>query len=124
MHDGVVRASLAAATQAGDEPVPVAALGVPEAIPGLAAWVMRQGDVAVASAWSVRHGTDIGIYAVGTAPGWRRRGLATALLEHVLAVAARDGARTATLQSTRMAQGLYESLGFVAEGRYEEWISG
>jgi GNAT superfamily N-acetyltransferase len=75
----------------------------------------------VSSAWSFRHGTDCGIYAAETVPGWRRRGLATALLRHVLGVAEAEGARTATLQSTRMAQGVYESLGFVAAGRYEEW---
>jgi GNAT superfamily N-acetyltransferase len=122
-HDGVMRASLAAATRAGDKPVPVADLGEPEATPGLTAWVMVQGAVAVASAWTFRHGTDCGIYAVGTAPGWRRRRLATTLLQHVLAVAEQAGARTASLQSTRMAQGIYESLGFVAAGRYEEWVS-
>ena len=33
------------------------------------------------------------------------------------------GARTASLQSTRMGQPLYESLGFEPVGRYEEWIS-
>ena len=122
-HDGVVRASLSAAIRAGDEPVPVADLGAPEETPGLTAWVMLQDDAAVASAWTFRHGTDCGVYAVATVPGWRRRGLATGLLQHVLAVAEDDGARTATLQSTRMAVHLYASLGFVAAGRYEEWAS-
>ncbi|TCJ33394.1 GNAT family N-acetyltransferase [Parafrankia sp. BMG5.11] len=122
-HDSVMRASLAAATRAGDEPVPVAELGEPESVPGLTAWVLVRDDFAVASAWSFLHGTDCGIYAVGTVPAWRRRGLATTLLRHILAVAEQDGARTATLQSTRMARSLYESLGFTAEGRYEEWIS-
>ncbi len=121
-HDGVVSASLDAAIRAGDEPVSVADLGEPVTTPGLTAWVLVQGDAAVASAWSFRHGTDCGIYAVGTVPAWRRRGLATALLQHVLAIAEQDGARTATLQSTPMAQGLYESLGFLAVGRYEEWV--
>jgi hypothetical protein len=41
----------------------------------------------------------------------------------VLADAWHKGARTASLQSTRMGQPLYESLGFTAVGRYEEWIS-
>jgi ribosomal protein S18 acetylase RimI-like enzyme len=121
-HDGVLRASVVAAALAGDEPVAVADLGDPETSPGLAAWVLVQDGDAVAGAWSFRHGTDCGIYAVGTAPTWRRRGLATVLMQHVLAVAEQDGARTATLQSTPMAQGLYESLGFVAVGRYEEWV--
>jgi len=44
-------------------------------------------------------------------------------MEHVLADAQRRGARTATLQSTRMGLPLYESLGFEPVGRYEEWVS-
>ncbi len=121
--EGVVPASVAAASRAGDEPVPVADLGEPETVPGLAAWVLVRGELAVASVWTYRHGTDCGVYAVGTAPAWRRQGLATALVRHVLADAERTGARTASLQSTYLATGLYESLGFVAVGRYEEWIS-
>ena len=74
-------------------------------------------------AWSYLHRTDCGIYAVGTVASMRRRGFAGALVGHVLAYAARAGARTASLQSTRMGQPLYESLGFVPVGRYEEWIS-
>ena len=37
--------------------------------------------------------------------------------------AQRRGARTATLQSTRMGQTMYVSLGFAPVGRYEEWVS-
>jgi hypothetical protein len=44
-------------------------------------------------------------------------------MEHVLADAQHRGARTATLQSTRMGLPLYNSLGFAPAGRYEEWIS-
>ena len=124
LQDGVVPASIGAATRAaGDEPVPAGDLGQPETAPGLSAWVMVQDDVAVAGAWSFLHEEDCGIYAVGTLPGWRRRGFARALVEHVLADARRRGARTATLQSSRMAQRLYESLGFDPVGRYEEWVS-
>jgi len=123
LHEGVLRTSVAAVTRAGDEPVPVADLGPPEADPGLDAWVMVQDDVAVTGAWSFLHQQDCGIYAVGTLPAWRRQGLARLLVEHVLADAQRRGAETATLQSTRMAQRLYESLGFEPVGRYEEWIS-
>lgn len=120
--DGVVRTSLLSALRATDEPVPVAELDAPEAVPGLAAWVLVRGDLAVAGVWTYRHGTDLGVYTVGTPPALRRQGLATTLLRHVLADAERAGARTASLQSTRMATGLYESLGFVAVGRYEEWM--
>ena len=124
LHDGVVRASIADAARAGDEPVPFTDLGEPDTEPGLAGWVMVHDELAVAGAWSFLHEQDCGIYAVGTVPGWRRRGLARSLVEHVLADARGHGARTATLQSTRMAQQLYQSLGFEPAGRYEEWASG
>jgi ribosomal protein S18 acetylase RimI-like enzyme len=120
--DGVVRTSLTSALRAGDEPVPVAELGAPETVPGLAAWVLVRDELAVTGAWTYRHGTDLGVYTVGTPPALRRQGLATTLLRHLLADAERADARTASLQSTRMATGLYESLGFAAVGRYEEWI--
>jgi ribosomal protein S18 acetylase RimI-like enzyme len=123
-HDGVVRASIAAATRAaGDEPVPTTDLGEPAGVPGLTGWVMVHDDAAVAGAWTFLHESDCGIYTVGTLLGWRRRGVARALMEHVLADAQRRGARTATLQSTRMGQRLYESLDFEPVGRYEEWVS-
>jgi ribosomal protein S18 acetylase RimI-like enzyme len=122
-HDGVVGASIAAATRAaGDAPVPVRDLGDPPAPPGLAAWVMVREGEAVAGAWSFLHGTGCGIYTVGTLPGWRRQGIARSLVEHALAAARCRGARTASLQSTRMGQALYASLGFEPVGRYEEWI--
>jgi ribosomal protein S18 acetylase RimI-like enzyme len=122
IQDGVVGASIAAATRAaGDEEVPVDELGEPEPAQGLSAWVMLQNNVAVAGTWSFLHERDCGIYTVGTMPGWRRRGLARRLVEHALADAQRRGARTASLQSTPMAQQLYRSLGFQPVGRYEEW---
>jgi ribosomal protein S18 acetylase RimI-like enzyme len=119
---GVVRTSLDSVVRAGDEPVPVADLGVRGTTAGLGTWALVRAGVAVASAWTYRHGADFGIYAVGTAPAWRRQGLGTALMRHLMADGAADGARTATLQSTPMGRHLYESLGFVAFGRYEEWV--
>ena len=115
-------ASIDAASRAGDEPVPTSELGETNADGKLAGWVMTDGDVAVAGAYRFLHGSDCGVYAVGTAPAWRRRGLARRLVEHLLADASRRGARSATLQSTSMAQNVYASLGFAAVGRYEEWV--
>ena len=92
-------------------------------MPNLDGWVLIHDQVAVAGAWSFLHDRDCGLYAVGTVPGWRRQGFARALVEHVLAHAQLRGARTASLQSTRMGQPLYESLGFQPAGRYEEWAS-
>jgi GNAT superfamily N-acetyltransferase len=122
-HEEVVEASMAAIVRlANEEPVPARQLGAPETTPGLSAWALVVDEVAVVCAWTFLHRQDCGIYAVGTLPAWRRRGLARMLVEHVLADAQRRGARTASLQSTRMGQPLYESLGFTPVGRYEEWI--
>lgn len=120
---GVVRTSVAAvAGLTDDHPMRAVELPDPDALLGLDAWVMTYDEIAVAGAWSFLHGTDCGIYAVETLPGWRRRGLARALVEHVLADAYHRGARTATLQSTPMGQPLYEALGFRPVGRYDEWV--
>lgn len=122
--DRVVRTSIDTLKRVtDDEPVPRADLEQPESASDLSAWVMVVDELAVSCAWTFLHHGDCGIYAVGTLPGWRRRGFARALMEHVLADAWHKGARTASLQSTRMGQPLYESLGFTAVGRYEEWIS-
>ena len=128
LHDGraesaTVRvASILDAAAAGDEPIAVAELDEPTEAVGLDAWVLVRGGHAVAGAWSCVYDGDCGIYAVGTAPEWRRRGFARTLVEHALADAHQRGARTASLQSTPMAVTLYESLGFEAVGRYEEWV--
>ncbi len=83
---------------------------------------MVRDGLAVAGAWSLVAGTDCGLYAVATAPAWRRRGLARALMRGVLGDAYRRGARTASLQSTPMGEPLYASLGFSPVGRYDEWV--
>jgi GNAT superfamily N-acetyltransferase len=121
-HDGVVRTSVAAATLVTDEPVPEVRLARPSPS-RVVGWALVQEGHAVAGASSLLHGSDCGLYAVGTVARWRRRGLARALVGHILADAVDRGARTASLQSTVMGAPLYESLGFVAVGRYEEWVT-
>jgi ribosomal protein S18 acetylase RimI-like enzyme len=122
-RDAVLPASIAAVAGFDDD-VQLGAgdLGVYEAVPGLSGWALLDEGVVVTAAWSFLHGSDCGVYAVETAARSRRRGFARSLMEHVLADAQERGATTATLQSTRMGQALYESLGFTAAGRYEEWI--
>jgi ribosomal protein S18 acetylase RimI-like enzyme len=122
--EAVRPASIADAIRATDEPIPTNALDESEIDidATIAGWVAIDGEVAVAGAYRYLHGSDCGIYAVGTAPAWRRRGIAGRLVDHIMADAARRGARTATLQSVPEARGLYESLGFAAVGRYEEWV--
>ena len=105
-----------------DEAVPANELGEPAASAPVTGWALVEDGHTVASAYTHRHGTDCGIYAVGTLPPWRRRGLARALVEHILADAHNAGARSATLQSTPMGRPVYDALGFRAVGRYEEWL--
>jgi GNAT superfamily N-acetyltransferase len=119
---GAVRTTVDVAGAAGDQPYPAGELPAAGGVDGLEGWVMIQGEVAIAGAWTFRNGADVGVYALGTAPAWRRRGIGTALMLHVLADARRHGARTASLQSTAMGEPLYSGLGFRAVGRYEEWI--
>ena len=66
------------------------------------------------------HDGDAGVYNVGTLQNARRRGLGSAVVGVLLRDAAGRGARTATLQSTAMAQGVYARLGFRDLGRILE----
>ena len=120
LHPLVARTSVRTASLATDEPVSV--IEAPDCVPNLDAWVYVHHGAAVAGAWSYLNGTDCGLYAVGTVPDFRRRGIAAALIGHILAHAYRRGARTASLQSTSMGESLYRSLRFTAAGRYEEWV--
>ena len=121
-HPGVLRTTVEVANLAGDEPVPAVELPDSYGASDVEGWVLVLDEQAVAGAWTFRNGEDVGVYAVGTAPKWRRRGLARALMLHVLADAHHRGARTASLQSTRMGEPLYALLGFRPVGRYDEWV--
>lgn len=75
----------------------------------------------VATAVAVDHEGDCGIYNVGTLEHARRRGLATALIAlHVHEALAR-GCRTASVQSTPMAESVYAAVGFRDLGRILEY---
>ena len=64
---------------------------------------------------------DSGIYNVGTVELARRRGLATAATVAQLRDALARGSRTASLQSTPMAERIYTALGFRNLGRFLEY---
>lgn len=57
-----------------------------------------------------------------THPDFRRQGLATKLLRHVLAIADKLAIRTLKLDATEMGEPLYRSLGFVPEQTLERWM--
>ena len=68
------------------------------------------------------HGGDCGIYNVGTLERARRRGLGTALTALQLHDALARGCRTASLQSTQMAERVYAAVGFRDLGRILEYV--
>ena len=84
--------------------------------------VARLDGENVASAMAFDHGSDCGIYNVGTMEHARRRGLGTALTAlHVHDALAR-GCQTASLQSTEMAERVYAAVGFRDLGRILEYV--
>lgn len=122
-HAGVLPASIDTVARFDDDVrMSSADLGEPEGVPGLAGWALLHEGLVAATAWTFVHDGDCGVYGVSTLPQWRRRGFAKRLMEHMLADAHAHGATSASLQSTPMGQPLYETLGFTAAGRYEEWI--
>ena len=66
----------------------------------------------------------IGIYSVGTLPGYRRRGFAESMLRTVLAqVSAETKVFTYVLQSTRAGYELYRRMGFDTVGRFAVFVT-
>ena len=65
---------------------------------------------------------DCGIYNVGTLEHARRRGLGTALTALLLHDARARGCDTASLQATKIAEGVYTAVGFRDLGRIFEYV--
>jgi GNAT superfamily N-acetyltransferase len=65
---------------------------------------------------------DCGVYNVSTVEHARRRGLGTAITARLLHDALARGCRTASLQSTPMAEAVYASIGFRDLGRFLEYV--
>lgn len=84
--------------------------------------VASLGGENVSTAIAFDFATDCGIYNVGTLEPARRRGLATALTAIHLHDARARGCRTASLQSTEMAERVYAAAGFRDLGRILEYI--
>ena len=76
----------------------------------------------VAATLAYDFGDDCGIYNVGTAEKARRRGLGTALTAAQAYDARARSCRTASLQSTPMAERVYAAVGFRDLGRILEYV--
>lgn len=103
-----------------DEPWDAGAFAELLAMPGAAAYVLP-GDGGLDGLVLLRRAADEAeIVTLAVAPQARRRGSATALLCHGLAVLAAAGARRAFLEvaeDNAAARGLYQRLGFAICGR-------
>src|SRR5262249_25380693 len=93
----------------------------PDAFVALGAWA--EGEI-LAAAIAFDHDGDCGIFNMGTLERARRRGIAGALTAHHLCEARARGCRTATLQATPMAEGVYAAFGFRDLGRFVEYAPG
>jgi GNAT superfamily N-acetyltransferase len=78
------------------------------------------GEV-VAAGISYDHGGDCGIYNVVTRQHARRRGIGTAVTAALVRGARERGCRTASLQSTPIAERVYAAVGFRDLGRILEY---
>jgi GNAT superfamily N-acetyltransferase len=67
---------------------------------------------------------DCGVYNVGTLEHARRRGLGAALTATLVHDARDRGCRTASLQSSPMAERVYAAVGFRDLGRIHEYVPG
>lgn len=99
------------------------ALGTSHALP-LRRYVGRVGARLVATSVLFLHGQTAGVYSVATHPGFRRRGIATAMTLASLRAAAAFGARYAVLEATAAGYPLYRRLGFSECARFHSMVFG
>jgi ribosomal protein S18 acetylase RimI-like enzyme len=84
--------------------------------------VARNDDANVATGFGFDHDGDCGIYNVGTLEHARRRGIGSALTRRLVYDAIGRGCRTASLQSTPVAERMYAAMGFRDLGRIIEYV--
>lgn len=87
----------------------------------LIAAVDRRGCVRATAGWSTFAGTA-GVFFVSTDPGWRGRGVATAMTAAALRGAVDEGARRASLDASEAGVGIYLRLGFTAVGPMTQFV--
>jgi GNAT superfamily N-acetyltransferase len=84
--------------------------------------VARLDGETAGAALAFDHAGDTGIFNVETLERHRRCGLGTALTAYQAHDALARGCRTASLQSTAIAEGVYAAVGFRDLGRYFEYV--
>ncbi len=94
------------------EPVIAGLIGVP----GLHLLLAEVDDTAVGTGMLLQTGRTAGIHMMGVPPEHRRKGYARQMMFGLLALARELGTEHATLQASAAGQGLYQQLGFKAQG--------
>lgn len=76
------------------------------------------GGEPVACSIAIRSGDVAGVYAVGTAEPFRRRGFGSAMTWAAVAAGLEWGCRAGTLQASEMGEPVYRAMGFATVARY------
>jgi len=104
-----------AVQEAAGAPPALARRAIPEGFasdPRVRVFVSELDGEPVGNAIAIRTGRVVGVYAVGTLPAARRRGVASAATWACLEAGRAWGCDVAVLQSSAMALGLYRRMGF------------
>lgn len=90
----------------------------------LRGWVGYIDGTPVSTTATITTGRVIGLYSVGTLPGFQRRGCAESLMREAIQTTRRTApADCIVLQSTRAGQRLYERLGFKVVTSFHVFLS-
>lgn len=79
------------------------------------------GDQPAAGALAYCSEDEVGLYLVGTVPGFRRRGLADQVVKTALRDAEASGLKWGVLQASSMGEPVYRRIGFRPTGRISHW---
>jgi ribosomal protein S18 acetylase RimI-like enzyme len=86
-------------------------------------YVARHEGAPASALIAREHDGDCYFWFVATAPDAQGHGIAGELMRHALREASLRGCTTSSLESTRVAEAMYEHLGYKPLGRYEMWES-
>ncbi len=102
-----------------DVNIPLDQIG--SSIPGVTLYIGLFGEIPVATSLRYKTGNLAGIYFVGTAKEFRRRGYAEAMTWRAIMDGAKEGCVTSCLEATEMGHPLYEHMGFKKVTEYQLW---
>ncbi len=88
-------------------------------------YLAKVAGKAVSTLLSFVRDNTVGIYAVSTLEDYRNQGISSALTYHALADAKNYDCDLATLQATKMGEGVYRKIGFKVYGNFDVyWLLG